>query len=55
MNVTVYSAGGFSTEIGFQLRNHKGAMVYERVAGGKIYGNIVLGTFCPECVNLAPV
>ena len=55
VNITVYILGTWTQECGFVVRNAAGATVLERLPGSKFYADSILGSFCPECVNLSPV
>ena len=32
-----------------------GSVIFQRTSGSKFFANTLLGSFCPECVNLASV
>lgn len=55
VNITVFALGQKTHEVGFELRTASGLLVLSRTPG-TAYGAInILGTFCPDCVNLSPV
>lgn len=54
VSVTVYLLGNYTNEIGFILRNAAGGTVFQKFAGSKFFANTLLGSFCPECMNLNP-
>lgn len=47
--------GLWTEEIGFIVRNRQGYVVMQRVPGQSFEANTILGSFCPECINLSPV
>lgn len=55
VTLTVYILGGNTDQIGFVIRNSAGAVVFQRTPGTAFFANTILGTFCPECINLSPV
>lgn len=55
VNITVYILGTWTREIGFVVRNAAGAVVFERYSGTPFYADTILGSFCPDCLNLSPV
>ena len=55
VNITVYVLGYYTNEVGFVIRNAAGSVVFQRAPGATFTAGTVLGTFCPECTNLAPV
>ena len=55
ISIGVYVLGNYTNEIGFTLVNSDGYTVFQRTAGNKFFVNSLLGTFCPECLNLSPV
>lgn len=55
VDIVVYVLGSYTNEVGFVLRNSAGAVVFQRTAGTSFYAGSILGSFCPECLNLSPV
>ena len=55
VTIKVSVLGYYTNEVGFTIRNAAGAVVFQRNPGTSFYAGNILGTFCPECVNLSPV
>lgn len=55
VSVTVYTLGSKTNEVGFSLRTASGLLVASRTPGTSFSATSVLGTFCPDCLNLNPV
>ena len=54
INITVYTLGNYTNEVGFVLRNAAGGIVFQKYPGAKFFGNTILGSFCADCLNLRP-
>ena len=54
VTIKVSVLGYYTNEVGFTIRNAAGSVVFQRNPGTSFYAGNILGTFCPECVNLNP-
>ena len=55
VTISVYTLGQWTEEVGFELRTARGLLVASRTPGTPFSALTILGTFCPDCVNLNPV
>ena len=55
VDIIVTTHGLWTEEIGFIVRNRQGLVVFQRMSGTTFDANTILGSFCPECLNLSPV
>lgn len=55
VDVIVSTIGVATDEVGFDIRNSAGTIIFQRSPGTVFFANTLLGSFCPECLNLSPV
>lgn len=54
-NITVYTLGSYTEEVGYQLRTLGGYLVASRKPGALFYATTILNSFTPDRVSLIPV
>ena len=55
IEIIVSKMGQWTEEVGFKVRTYNGILIFSRASGTQFYANSLLGTFCSDCINLAPV
>lgn len=55
MDIVVNTLGSWRAEVGFEIRDPSGNLLFRRKPGLGFYANTLFGSICVSCVNYAHV